>query len=236
MKLSKISALCFAASGLLAASSAMAWESEDGAWSTSASVALTSEYMWRGQNLSGATPAIQGSFDVGHSSGLYAGAWASNIDTGDDGTIEIDYYAGFAGEFGDSGIGYDVGFLYFDFPSVEDFDYAEIYGFLSYSFLSAGASYSIDAFDADWDGAEDNVYYQIDAGYDVGPVSLAAGVGYYDYDDNDVWGLEDYMNYYVGASTEFAGFGLDLTYHDTDSDGEDNGFDDSLVFTISKSF
>jgi uncharacterized protein (TIGR02001 family) len=234
MRLSKISALCFAATTAFAASSAMAWESEDGAWSTSANVALASEYMWRGQDLSGSDPAISGGFDVGHSSGFYIGTWASNIEA-DDGSIEIDYYAGYANEFGDSGVGYDVGFLYYDFPGIDDFDYAEVYGFLSYSFLSAGVSYSVDAFDADWEGADDNLYYQIDASYDVGMFTLAAGYGYNDYDDEDVIGLEDYANYYIGASTELAGFGFDLTFHDVDSDGEDNGFDDTVVFTISKS-
>jgi len=235
MKLKTISTLCFAASTMLVASSAMAWESEDGAWSTSANVALSSEYMWRGQPLSGSDPAISGGLDIAHSSGLYAGTWASNIEHAD-GSIEIDYYVGFGGEFGDSGVSYDVGGLYYDFPGIEDFDYVEVYAFLGYSFLSAGVSYSLDAFDADYQGAEDNLYYQLDASYDVGSVTLAAGVGRYDYDDNAAWGLEDYTNYYIGASTELAGFGLDLTYHDTNSGSSDeNNFDDGVVFTISKS-
>jgi uncharacterized protein (TIGR02001 family) len=232
MKLSKISALCFAATTMMVSTTAVV--AEESAWTTSGNVALSSEYMWRGQDLSGSDPAISGGFDIGHASGFYVGTWASNIEA-DDGSIEIDYYAGYAGEFGESGVGYDVGFLYYDFPGIDDFDYAEVYGFLSYSIFSAGVSYSLDVFDADYDGAEDNVYYQLDASYDVGPVTLAAGIGHYDYDDNDVWGLEDYENYYIGASTEYAGFGFDLTWHDVDSDGDDNGFDDTIVFTISKS-
>jgi len=102
---------------------------------------------------------------------------------------------------------------------------------VSYSFLTAGVSYSLDAFDADYEGAEDNLYYQLDAAYDVGRFSLAAGVGYTDYDDETIWG-ENHTNWYVGASTELAGFGVDVTYHDTDLDGSDT---DAFVFTISKS-
>lgn len=232
MKLKKLSMLCLAASALTT-TSAMAWESADGAWSTSANVTLATEYMWRGQALTDSDPAIQGGFDLGHASGLYAGVWGSNIEA-DGGTIELDYYAGYSADIGDTGFAYDVGVLYYDFPGIEDFDYFEVYGFLSYGFLSAGVSYSLDAFDADYDGAEDNLYYQLDASYDVGSVSLGAGVGYYDYDDEDIWG-ESYGNWYISASTELAGLGFALTFTDVDSDGEDNGHDDQVVFSISKS-
>lgn len=231
MKLNKISTLCLAASTLCAASSAMAWENADGAVSTSANVALSSEYVWRGQPLSGSDPALSGGFDIAHATGFYAGIWASNIEE-DDGSIEVDYYAGFGSDFGDSGVSYDVGMLYYDFPGIEDFDYMEVYAFVGYSFLSAGVSYSVDALDADYDGAEDNIYYQLDAGYDVGSISLAAGIGRYHYDKEELW-MKDYTNYYIGISTELAGFGLDLTYHDTNSDDLDN--DSNLVFTISAS-
>ena len=226
MKLNKLSALV-AGSVLLASASTTVMA--EGAWETSGNVALSSEYMWRGQALSGADPAISGGFDIGHESGFYAGTWASNIEA-DDGSIEVDYYAGFGGEFGDSGVSYDVGGIYYDFPGIEDFDYFEAYAFVGYSFLSAGVSYSLDLFDADYDGAEDNVYYQLDAGYDVGSISLAAGIGYYDYDDESLW-MDDYTNWYLGASTELAGLGLDVTYHDSDIDDSD----DTIVFTISKS-
>lgn len=230
-----LSTLCLAASSLVAASSAMAWESSDGAWSTSASVALSTEYVWRGITQSDSEPAISGSFDVSHTSGAYAGIWASNVDfAGSDASTEIDYYVGFANDIGDTGLSYDVVALYYDYPgaSDEDLDFTEVIGSVSYSFLTAGIAYTIDADNKD---LEDSIYYSLDAGYDIGSISLAAGVGYYDYDQNALLGLEDYTNYHIGASTEFAGFGLDLTYSDVDSDGELNGGDDQLVLTISKS-
>lgn len=227
----KITALCFAASTLFAASSAMAWESEDGAWSTSANIALSSEYVWRGVGQSASDPAISGGLDVGHSSGLYAGVWASNVDFGSDASIEVDYYAGFGGDFGDSGVSYDIGGLYYDYPSEDELDFFEIYGSLNYSFLTAAIAYTADAED---EALEDSIYYSLAASYDVSlgakSVTLAAGTGYYDYDDDNAY--EDYTNWYIGASTELAGFGLDVTYHDTDLDGSDT---DAFVFTISKS-
>ena len=229
MNLKKISTLCFAASTLVAASSAMAWESADGAWSTSANVALSSEYVWRGITQTDSDPAISGGLDVAHSSGLYAGVWASNVDFGDDASSEFDYYAGFASDIADTGFSYDLGAIYYDYPGASelDYDFTELYGSLSYSFLTAGVAYTVDA---DNKAAEDNVYYSLDATYDIGMFSLAAGVGYYDFDAGG-----EYTNYHVGASTELAGFGLDLTYSAVDNDGEALGGDDQFIFTISKS-
>jgi uncharacterized protein (TIGR02001 family) len=228
MKLNKVSALV-ASSVLLASASTTAMA--EGAWETSANVALSSEYVWRGVGQSASDPAISGGFDIGHESGFYAGTWASNVDFGDgsDANIEIDYYAGFGGDFGKSGFSYDVGALYYDYPGTddEDLDFTEVYLFVGYDFLSAGVSYTIDADD---DDLEDAMYYQLDAGYDIGSISLAAGIGYYDYDEDDAY--DDYVNWYIGASTEFAGLGFDVTYHDTDESDSDS---DTVVFTVSKS-
>lgn len=233
MNLKKISTLCLAASGVFAASSAMAWESADGAWSTSANVALSSEYVFRGITQTGSDPAISGGFDVAHSSGAYAGLWASNVDFGDDASIEIDYYAGFASDIADTGLSYDLGAIYYDYPGASDlnYDFTELYGSLSYSFLTAGVAYTVDA---DNKALEDSVYYSLDATHDIGMFSLAAGVGYDDFDDGS-----NYTNYHIGASTELAGFGVDLTYTDTNNKADDiygkNLADSAVIFTISKS-
>lgn len=231
MKLSKLSALCLAASSMVAASSAMAWETEDGTWSTSASVALSSDYMWRGYTQTDDKPAISGSFDVAHSSGFYLGTWASNVDFGDDTSSEIDVYAGFGGEFGDSGIGYDVSVLRYIYPG-ENYDWNEYIGSLSYSFLTATVAYTDDVYSSD----EDAIYYNLSAGYDLpAGFSLSAAVGYYDYQD---YSDNNPMDYIIGVSKEFAGFGFDLSYVGTDSDGDDeygDAADERFVFTISKS-
>jgi uncharacterized protein (TIGR02001 family) len=226
MKLKTLSALCLAASTMAMTSTAMAWESEDGNWSTSANVALSSDYIFRGVSQTDKDPSISGGFDVAHSSGLYVGTWASNVDYDNENSLEIDYYAGFAGEFGDSGVSFDVGGLYYDFPEDSASDTMEWYGSVGYSFLSAGIAYS-----NDWLGSdEDSIYYSIDAAYDIAGFTLAAGIGWNTFDDSDA----DYENYYVGISREFAGFGFDLTYHDASSE-IDSDVTDTFVFTISKS-
>ncbi|HHA18940.1 MAG TPA: hypothetical protein ENK70_04465 [Methylophaga sp.] len=221
MKLKKISTLCLAATTFFAASSAMAWESADGAHSTSASVALSTDYVWRGYSQTDEEAAISGSFDYAHSSGIYVGTWASNVDFDSDTSIEIDLYGGFASEFGDSGIGYNVGVLRYMYPSEGKLNWNEYYGSLSYSFFSVGIAYSDEVYGNDKD---DGIYYS--ASFD------------YDFDDSTI-DPDNATDYRIGVSKELAGFGFDLTYYDTDSDGEDLYGKDlaegRVVFTISKS-
>ena len=226
----KITTLCLAASTLLAASTAMAWESGD--HSTSASVALATDYVWRGYSQTDEEMAISGSFDYAHASGLYAGTWASNVDFGDDTSIEVDIYAGFSSEFGESGVGYDVGVLRYIYPS-EDYNWNEVYASLSYSFFSLGVAHSGNVYDS----SETGTYYSAGFDYDLpAGIALSAGVGFYDYDD-DV-SEDDHTDYRIGLSKEVIGFGFDLTYYGMDDDAEDaygDVADNRLVFTISKS-
>ncbi|WP_292773230.1 TorF family putative porin, partial [Methylophaga sp. UBA5100] len=83
MKFKTLSAMCLAATTVLATSSAMAWESEDGAHSVTANVLIGSDYIFRGISQTDNNPTIQGGIDYGHASGLYVGTWASNVDFDD---------------------------------------------------------------------------------------------------------------------------------------------------------
>lgn len=232
MKLTKLSALLAVSTLLAASSSAMAWESENGAHSTSASVALSSDYVWRGYSQTDEDWAISGSFDYGHSSGFYLGTWASNVDFGDDTSSEIDIYAGYGGETA-GGIGYDVGVLRYIYPG-ENYNWNEVYASLSYSYFSIGIAHSGSVYDS----SESGTYISAGFDYDLTEnIALSAGIGYYSYDDKVA--DEDPMDYRIGLSTEAFGFGWDATYYDTDSDGEDvygkDLADGRLVFTVSKS-
>ena len=88
-------------------------------FSFSANVGLYSDYVFRGYTQTQNEPAIQGGFDVEHSSGLYAGTWASNVewttasDLMDKNSVEIDFYAGWATDLGFWDLGFDIGVLQF---------------------------------------------------------------------------------------------------------------------------
>lgn len=87
-------------------------------WSLSSNVAFTSDYYVRGISQNWHKPALQGGFDIEHTSGFSAGIWASNVspNTFPDASMEVDLYAGYANEFGDTGIGYSAGLIGYIYP------------------------------------------------------------------------------------------------------------------------
>lgn len=119
-------------------------------------VGLYSQYIFRGLTQTDRDPALQGGFDYSHSSGFYAGTWASNISWLRDfgaysggASLEWDFYGGFKGTFGKSDFGYDVGLLYYYYPGTVTPGFVkantfEAYGALSWKWLSAKYSYSLD--------------------------------------------------------------------------------------------
>ena len=102
-------------------------------------VAITSDYRYRGLSQTRLQPALQGGADYTHNpTGLYAGTWASTIkwidDFGGDAKVEVDLYGGKRGELG-GGISYDVGGLYYWYPSnglTPNANTFEVYGQLGY--------------------------------------------------------------------------------------------------------
>src|SRR5690606_19347872 len=89
---------------------------------TSGSIALTSDYLFRGVTQTGGNPALQGGVTWNHESGFYAGGWGSSIGWLSDAApavssqVELDGFIGHAGTFGDSGVGYGVGANYYWYP------------------------------------------------------------------------------------------------------------------------
>lgn len=117
---------------------------------------LYSQYVFRGLKQTDGDPALQGGFDYSHASGFYLGTWGSNISwlrdfgayTGG-ASLEWDFYGGFKGPIGKSDFGYDVGLLYYYYPGTvtpgaTKANTLEMYGALSWKWLSAKYSYSVD--------------------------------------------------------------------------------------------
>src|SRR5690606_10986980 len=88
----------------------------------SASVALTSDYVFRGVSLSDG-PAVQGGFNYSADS-WYAGVWGSNVVEG----LELDVYVGFTPTTGP--IEWDLGVIGYLYPDADDdiaeYDYFEL--------------------------------------------------------------------------------------------------------------
>ncbi len=129
----QLAVLMLSAAFVLSATSSHATES-------SANVALTSNYIFRGQTLSNDNMAVQGSYDIAQSKdkGWYAGAFLSMFDFGPgpgagDG-LETDLFAGWKGSFGkQSQFGWDAGLNIYEYQGATNVQgQTEIYGGINY--------------------------------------------------------------------------------------------------------
>jgi uncharacterized protein (TIGR02001 family) len=211
----------------------------------SANVSITSNYLYRGLSQTGNKPALQGGFDYAHESGFYAGVWGSSISWLSDFGVaanagtEFDTYAGFSGEAGD--IGYDVGFLRYNYPGEYGGNLTantnELYGSVSYKFVTAKYSRSSGNLFGFADSSGSG-YLDLSASYDLedAGISLGAHYGKQTVANNSA---SDYTDYNFSVSKEIGGYGFSMMYSKTDLTSIDPQGNDlgkgALVLAISKS-
>jgi uncharacterized protein (TIGR02001 family) len=205
-------------------------------------ITATSDYDFRGVTQSAGKPALQGSIDWAADSGLYVGAWASNVDfgSGDNTDVELDVYAGFSGGAED-GLGYDVGAVYYTYPGSSDYDYPEVYAGLSHGMFDAKIWYS-------WDGfatGESAFYYEGNVNVPLpSDFGLAVHVGY---SDGNMWnkleGFQSYFDYSVGITKSFGHFDTELKWVDGSDwkelnrqPGDALSSDPRLILSVSTTF
>lgn len=235
MKLSKLSSALLAGGLLMTAVSAQADEAA-GPITTSGSVAMTTDYFYRGLTQSDSA-ALQGNIMLSHESGAYFNVWGSSISFASG--LELDPAIGFAGKAGD--VGYDVGVLYYGYPNstaeaggVKE-DFAEVYGSVSFSGAKLGLAYAPDFY------AETGkmIYLNASYGTEVAGFGLSAYVGY-SLADEDEFGVKDYMDYKVAVSKGVLGVTAELAVigNTLDEDEALGGYAESgaAVFTVSKAF
>jgi len=212
----------------------------------SANVSIVNKYRWRGLDQSGMEPAVQGGFDLAHSSGIYLGTWMSNVDFNDNDSVsEMDFYGGVGFEL-PSGVGVDLNVTRFAYPGSLDssnYDFTE-YGVglskdLGAAALSAGFNFS----DEFYGKTGDAQYLQggLDIPLPVAGAGLSAHVGHQWIDKNSTYGNSDYLDWSVGFGFPLAGLDLSFTYVDTDLELDSNttaveGKEEAFVFGASKSF
>lgn len=218
---------------------------EEAASPLSFNVGLVSDYLFRGISQTHGKPAVQGGIDYAHPSGLYVGAWGSNVTWVKDwlgkGSVEVDLYGGYKGTAGD--IGYDVGFIAYNYPGHGDAsptwlanpNTQEIYTSISYKWLSAKYSYATSSHFVGWYGGDDYLgnsrgsdYLELNANYDMGNGwTLIGHVGRQKikgfstvaYDGHSA----SYTDWKLGASKDI-GFGVvSLYYSDTNTGGSCGG-------------
>jgi len=213
-------------------------------------VTLTSQYRFRGISLSDEKAALQGTVNLNHESGFYAGAWGSSLDGfGELGSsnVELDLYAGYRREVGD-GVTVDGGLLYYAYPGSEggDFEFFEPYANVSAVVGPATAKLGL-AYAPEQDalGGNDNLYLFNDNSLAIvnTPFSLTSHLGYSTGGSAAAFG-SDYVDWSLGASATWRNFSLGVAYVGTDI-GDAQALrvgatrdivDDAVVLSLTASF
>ena len=243
MKIAKLQIAC-AALALMSSAPAFAQEEAEGPVTVSGSVALVSDYRFRGVSQTDQGMAIQGGITATHESGAYVGTWASNLaGWGQFGgaNMELDLFAGYAIPLG--GATLDVGLTWYMYPSGADkTDFAEPYVKLSSQFgpvkgllgvayapkQQALGNWCSDAACtvANPGDKEDNLYIWSDISGSIPetPITLKAHLGYSDGNPGlgpngtSIAPTGKYLDWLIGADLAIPGTPLTLgvAYVDTD--------------------
>lgn len=218
--------------------------------SFSGNVALTSDYVFRGQSQTQGDPAIQGGLDYVNDI-FYLGTWASSLDFGSggglavDSGIEVDVYAGFRPVLGP--VTMDIGVIGYFYPGsgIDDLEMVE---------LKVGGSVvpmenltlGLNAF---WSpeftlNGGDSLYLEGVAGYTFSPeLTVSGGVAQQTVDTAGyfilpVGAVDSYTTWNVGGTFSAYGFGFDLRYFDSDEDitnlASEVVSDERFVFTLKR--
>jgi uncharacterized protein (TIGR02001 family) len=223
-------------------------------WTFSSNVGLFSEYIFRGIAQTAGKPAVQGGFDLAHSSGFYVGTWASNVSWLEDfdaysrSSVEWDFYAGFKHAIGDSDWFYDVGGYYYYYPGsrnpgAANADTFEVYGAIGWRWVSAKLSYATTNYfgtkptGQDTDGS---YYVDLSAAYPVADTGLSL-IGHYGYldvrHDGSGDGKAGYADWKLGVSyvvPEGLVKGLEVGAYYTDNDAKAPFYTDATGYDTSK--
>ncbi len=189
----------------------------------SANIGFASDYYFRGifQSQSSAS----GGIDYNHENGFYAGVWAADVEDEyqlGGGGLEVDGYFGYGGEVGD--FTYGIGFTGYYYTQDFDDTYQEIN--LSGGYGIATIDVAVGEYD-NFDGpTQDYTYYSL-------TVEKAGFYGKYAGFSQDADG--EYFELGYGATVADIDLGVYIVFNDEDLSGTGDD-DDSLVFTIGKSF
>lgn len=165
---------------------ALAEEAPATAPALTSNVTLINDYLYRGISQTGANSALQGGFDYTHASGLYVGAWGSSVswlsDAGvaSNAGLELDTYGGY--KFAADDVSYDVGYLRYNYPGTyavgaTKADTDEVYGAVTYSIVTAKASYSLGNLFGIAD-SKGSTYLELNAAYPLADSGYTLGAHY----------------------------------------------------------
>lgn len=176
---------------------------------------VVSDYDFRGFSQSAKDPALQGSADYAFGeSGFAVGAWASNVDFGNDADIELDLYGGYTGEINDT-FSWNTGFVYYSYPGSDDAgDFAEIYVGFNAGNFGLKQWYTNNLFDTDVDALYTEANYTQPIG-DKFSIAFHLGYAY-----GDGWEDIETTDYAVQLNFTAGNFNIFGKFTGTEGDAE----------------
>lgn len=182
----KLAILALAAPMLSLAIAAPAHAKEDEAsdqqqiddFDLSSTISVLTDYRFRGISLSNRKPAVQGSIDVSHKSGVYASVWGSNIARYGGSKVEVDATLGWTGDVGP--VTLDAGVIAYLYPGGHGVNVFETFGYIGKTIgpveARVGAFYAPSQNNL---GDQDSLYLTADArvGIPGTPVTVSGAVG-----------------------------------------------------------
>jgi uncharacterized protein (TIGR02001 family) len=155
---------------------AYAQPSEGPALSVEYNAAIVSDYRFRGISYTNRNPAVQGGVDITHSSGLFVGAWLSNIADYGGADIEVDIYGGYGGSL--AGFDYTAGVYGYLYPDGRGVNYVELQSTIARTIGPVTTTLTA-AYIPDQKNSDENLYLSLGGDLAIGetPFSLQAGIG-----------------------------------------------------------
>lgn len=191
----------------------------------SGSIAVTTDYIYRGMSQTDGQPAAQAGVQFHSPAGWSAGMWGSSVDfqNGSGMAYELDLQAGYAWSLSPDW-SMQVGYVHYAYLGDDDsgYDYDELNASISYQQrVSANIAWSPNTSKHTYWGfiSERQAFaYELSLLQPLHPRwSLCAGVGYYDLRDIADTG---YWYWSTGVAFNWQGMQVDLLHIDTDSTGE----------------
>jgi len=225
-------------------------------------VELATDYVFRGESETndGEIPSIKVAVTWTHDSGFYAGLYfADNLfpDSSSNGTndaINSIYgpYIGIAGAIGDTGFSYNSMLFQYIYPGDSDSNYLELFNYLTLPAMgNLTLKLEFSPTITDWFGVDDlqSYNYAIHPSYSLpAGVTLSGTYGFQEFDEPSDAGYSnvDWQHWNIGVSKVFAGWNVDVRYHDTDIKKGKHDFygfdynhqivDDRVVLAVSRTF
>lgn len=243
----KTLAKAVAISSLVLAGSQVMAEDVGSGFDVSGNVGVVSDYVFRGISQSNGSGAIQGGFDLKHSSGAYAGTWMSSLGS-TLGNAEQDLYVGYGYKLNDD-VSFDARLTEFRYIDASNTNYYESHLSSTFYNITLGLDYTPDLqiIGASSTTTTDNsaIHYYGSYTYTF-PMDFVATatVGHQDLKDK-VMGtapadLVDGWTYWnLGVAKKLVGINWGLTLNHTDLSskecGGNNNCDSTWVLSATKS-